>query len=119
MKMMKMTRINMTPKVIVVEPNPRFDLSAAQTFGEITYLTEGVNPFDTHEIVRAVDAGLDRVGFDPTRDVVAIVGYVLTISFALAAIAAKHPKINVILYDARKSAYNKRVLDVSKVGVIA
>ena len=94
--------------VYLAEPNPRYDLSALQPYGEIKTVSDRpLNPFDITTCFEELSSGLRN--FDPTEDYICLTGRVQTVAYLLAIAHNKYPIIRVLLFDATTSNYRERI----------
>ena len=104
-------------KVFLPEPNTRYNLSEAKTFGEIHYLTEGISPFNTVTSLRNLECGFAK--FNPDEDVLCLTGQSIGIGLALAMAAQLFGCFIVLMFDARHNTYMERKLDFKACNKVA
>ncbi len=81
------------PKLFVLEPSINFEREAAAEYGETVYIfcneedRRRPSIFAPH-FPDAVVNNLDKLGFDPSRDILLLSGSVVAISRALCAVGA-------------------------------
>lgn len=96
-------------RVILVEPNPRYDLTAAEEFGDIVYLSKTImTPFNTADLIRTVKERLVAMDYDPETDYVCMTGYSLTVAMFLAVAVRMFGEVKIVMFDARNSTYKER-----------
>lgn len=98
------------PRVILAEPTTRFDLSAAERHGELTYLSSSpLNPFTTEGMIGIFTHRLEEIGFNPEVDIICLTGQQLTVAIMLAVVASVHPSFKLLMFHAGTSDYRVRV----------
>ena len=98
------------PRVILAEPTQRFDLSAAERHGELTYLSSNsLNPFTTEGMIGIFTHRLREIGFNPETDIICLTGQSLTTAIMLAVVASMHPTFKMLMFHAGSSDYRMRV----------
>jgi len=105
----------MKKRVFILEPT-RVDVSAAEEFGDITYVfgqgERRVSIWNTLFAEHTV-ASMENVGFDPTTDCFAVVGHLVPLTLALIALLKKHQAVNILLYSAIDRCYLERTVNVN------
>ena len=96
-------------RVIVPEPNDRYDFTKAMNYGKIVYLMDQAqNPFRDalmEEYLRL----LSEIEFDAEQDIVCMTGQNLVIAQLLAAVFQKYRSVRVLMFDARVADYRLKV----------
>lgn len=106
----------MTPRVVVAEASARYNLSAAESYGEIVYLSDRViNPFDTGAMISLYRSRMECMEFDPKSDFICATGYALKIACLLAVAARRHGDVKVLMFHAATSSYRERIMAFGEV----
>lgn len=106
----------MNTRVILAEPTPRLDLSAAAHHGELTYLSDTqLNPFSPDGAIGIFKHRLQEIRFDPDVDLICLSGQTLTVALMMMAVANSYPTVKLLMFDARQSSYKIRVVSNSEV----
>lgn len=103
------------PIVVVPTQNPKFNLSAAESFGTLTYLSskatgKSINPFKTGAAIEEICERLAQLEYDPDRDFVAMTGGTLLVTLLVLAVVARHGRVKVLFFDAVNNTYVVREL---------
>lgn len=102
-----------TPAVFVV--NEGFhDLSPAEKFGTITYLTtkpKGLSPFDTSNMARIFFGYVEASSPD---DYILITSLTVMVAIFSAMFAIKHKRLNFLIYKPDKHDYEVRRLSFDR-----
>ncbi len=103
---------DMIPKVFLVEPNDRFVLTSAETFGEILYLTESrLDPFNLPVVIDSIYDGFIACEFNPKTDYVCMTGNTLVLAVMLAVAVSLYDNLRLLMFDARTSKYRERTME--------
>lgn len=95
------------PNVYVVN-RAGHDLSDAQRFGDIVYLTEGpVDRFDTAQMFREIE---DAMCDSEADDWILLTSLSVLCSISCAMFAAKHGRLNLLLWEPHERRYEPRTL---------
>jgi len=105
----------MTTRVFILEPIRKdIDLGTAFNFGDIEYLVDSTvhrcSAFDTDGYQRFLTRRLDKVKYDPERDIICIVGSMVLVSTLLVVIAQRCESFRVLMYSSTDCAYIERRL---------
>ena len=87
--------------------------SAASKHGEIVYILnkdDRTSAFDMGNFALQVRSRLDELRFDRAQDRFCVVGPLLPVSVCLAALAAQHSAIELLIYNKHTSEYVRRSL---------
>lgn len=100
-------------KVFFVERSPRFNTRSADRFGTVTFLMENdaFSPFQTDRVMKTVNDKLTAEGYDPERDFIAITGGHVLVAMFLASALYRSGKVRALLFDARSSRYQERIIE--------
>jgi len=98
--------------VLFAAPSTRFNMSAAEPFGDIEFLMDGdvVNAFRTDDLVKRVHSELDELNFNPETDFFGITGATATVAIVFGVMLAKYKRVRVLLFDAVNDGYVERVV---------
>jgi len=100
-------------RVIVPEPNHRYDFKKAAVYGEVVFLyEEAQNPFRDDLLAEFVTR-LEELGFDPEEDSLCMTGQNLILAQLLAAVLAKFGKVRTLMFDARVGDYRLKMLEAA------
>jgi len=105
-------------RVIVLQKQSRYDVSAVKYYSsDIVYIAEQENlsPFDTVPFAELVVHKLKMCQFDPANDFICLTGSSVLLSMFLAILVREYPfdtQFKILVYDARKSKYQLRMLNV-------
>lgn len=95
------------PNVIVVNKSCH-DYSKAQVFGKLTYLSTGnLNRFDTVDMYRKFSEIIEK---SDKNDYLLLSGLAIMNSIACALFAVHHHRLNLLLWNARKSEYIEKTI---------
>ena len=101
-------------RVIVIEPNDRFDIEPAAEHGEVVYLREGgYNWMQPTGTLNELCADLERIQFDPANDVICMTGHPVVLALFTVAVASMCDEVSVLLYDTKlrpRPAYRAKTL---------
>ena len=102
----------------LAEPNHRYDLTAAASFGDIQYLMvrKPLNPLNVQETMERLVYSLKDNKFDPANDYICLTGQSLTVALLLAVASQSYSTFKVLMYDARTSSYVERVYTTEFLG---
>ena len=92
-------------RVFVVE-RTHLNLREAEQFGQITYLTDSLDIFDTHSI-DICKKQLSELQFNPSQDFLCITGNPVALVF-LAIAVGEYPEFRLLIFDARSGSYRLR-----------
>jgi hypothetical protein len=96
--------------VYLAEPNSRYDLSALEVYGPITYISDiKLNPFNTTSCLQIFKAGLKN--FDSTEDYICTTGNMQIVALMLMIAYELFPSFKILLFDARQSNYKERMVN--------
>lgn len=99
------------PRVFVVEPPERMDLEATKSYGRLTFLFpdgDAPSPFDGNQLLVGIARRLAIGRYDPSLDLIAIVGPQLHAALLLTVAVARHRKVLALMYHARDRVYARR-----------
>jgi hypothetical protein len=100
----------MNTRVIIPEPNFRYNFEKCAEYGQLVYLSEEpMRPLDTVAVRSHIQQRLHAIGFNPDHDLVCLVGRVLSVAYSLSVISATHPTVRVLMFDARHDSYCERL----------
>jgi len=100
-------------RVFLAEPNPRYDISTAESFGTVQYLLpNGCNPFDMAGTSFQLIAALESIKFNPKQDYICMTGNTLTIAMLLSIVSNLNDVVRLLVFDARRSAYIEKVFSL-------
>lgn len=101
----------MLPRVVLAEPAPRFDLSAAARHGDLVFLSSDImNPFTTDGMVNIFRHRLKEIDFNPDKDFLCMTGSNLTVGVMMATAARMYPTLKVLMFHAPTSDYRARIV---------
>jgi len=102
----------MLQRVILAEPAPKFDLSKAETYGELVYLSRNkINPFNIDGLIGLLKHRLKEIGFDPNKDYVCLTGSNLAVPVLIGVLASEYETFKLLMFHAGSSEYVVRVFD--------
>jgi hypothetical protein len=107
------------PRVFIpIKQEDKFNTSACEQYGERVFLLQADGPsvFNTLEVLAVFEFELDTQGFDPLVDYIALTGPTIFVALFYALAHRKYPQIKTLLFDARKSQYNERVVRIGRPG---
>lgn len=102
-------------KVFLVQAETRFDSSKVEEFGTRVYLIGDdcrATIFNPDALVREMAAKLAENEYDPHRDFIALTGPSVSIALLLATAVARHPVVQVLIFDAKAEVYKARLVSV-------
>ena len=98
-------------KVFLAEKNSKYNLSSANKFGKLVFLSEEqLNPFNTAEIAALFITGLQQ--FNPKVDFVCLTGASSVICIFLAVAVKLYGSVKILMFDARETQYRERIIDI-------
>lgn len=98
------------PRVFFVEDNPRYDISASQSYGEPVFLSQQINVFNTEYAASVILDNLDEMDFDPETDIICLSGQVLKVALFVAMVVGTYGKVKALMFDSPSHEYRLRVL---------
>ena len=105
-------------RVFVLQKQSRYDVSAVKYYSsDIVYIADGenLNPFDTDLFAELVSHKLKMANFDADHDFICLTGSSVLLSIFLAILVRQFPynsQFKILVYDARRSKYQLRLLNV-------
>lgn len=105
-------------RVFVLQKQSRYDVSAVKFYSpHILYIAdqENLNPFDTTPFAELVVHKLKTCQFDADNDFICLTGSSVLLSIFLAILVREYPMNNqfkILVYDARRSKYQLRILNL-------
>ena len=95
------------PRVYVTNQSGH-DFSAAEKFGELVYLSKGkINPFQVTKMYKEFVVHLDS---SASEDYILITGLSVMNSIAVACMAYKHSRINILQWHEGEHRYKSRTI---------
>lgn len=97
-------------RVIAIEPC-NFDLTPAMVFGEVVFLFERTGERTSiwsEDFSSCVLDKLEEINYDPDIDFIVVSGAIVTLSLAIAVIAADYGVIKLLLYHSAEAGYVSR-----------
>ena len=111
MKHLKQKKRSQMSRVFLAEPNGRFDLSSAESFGVIEYLSSRrLDPFNTDTTVDFIKNRLQEVDFDLEVDFICMTGNSLILALMLSTAISSYYSVKLLMFDAKNSAYRERIM---------
>lgn len=110
----------MKTRVVIVERPTRdkIDLSRAAEHGELVVLTDmsrnQISAFDPGAYIKHVSESLDAIKFDPTTDLLCVVGPVLPVSILISVAAMKYSVLTLLCYHVHQQSYVPRTIDMRR-----
>ena len=104
-------------RVFLAEQNARYDIEPAKVFGEIVYLTDSVNPFNTQACALQLVEELEREHFNSDKDFICMTGQTITLAIFLAVLVQAFGTVRMLIFDARHGNYRERVTKFPLIGV--
>ena len=105
-------------RVFLAEQNARYDVEPAKVYGDIVYLTDSVNPYNTQTCALQLVEELEREGFNPKKDFVCMTGQTITLAVLLAILVQAFGTVRMLIFDARHGTYRERVTTFPLIGVM-
>lgn len=100
-------------RAFVLQPSNKYDISAAEAYGEIVYLIdEYLSPFDPDETIRRMRNRLDQLKFNPDQDAIVLTGASILISVFLSVLTYDYHKVKTLLFDARTGKYKLVIIEM-------
>jgi len=96
-------------RVILAEPNHRFDLTAASKFGQIIFLSP--SRLDKDDIVYNFEFLLNamkKIEYDPSEDMVCLTGQIMTVSTLFAAVTHEYDEFKMLVFNSAMNTYSIR-----------
>ena len=105
----------MQPRVFFVTHSQRFNTRSADRFGKAVFVMDDdtVSPFQTDRILRSIESRLQDEKFDPDNDFVALTGAHVFVALFLAHAVARYSSVKALLFDAKSSRYQERIIQVT------
>ena len=100
-------------KVFLAESAGNFDLSGAQPFGKIVWISDRLSPFRVKNTVQVLTQGLKDLNFNPEEDYICLTGRSVVIAMFLAIAARHYGLIKILVYDARNGSYEQRMFSAN------
>lgn len=106
------------PRVFVLQKQTKYDVSAAKYYTKsFVYIAdnEKISPFDTYALIELIEHKLKVADFDPDVDFICLTGASVLLSLFLATIVRKYSMsttFKLLIYDARKSKYQLRLMAI-------
>lgn len=99
-------------RAFIAELHPRFDLSSAKTFGEVTPLTEQreLNPTNLDLCWTTFRDRLKAKNFDPAVDFIIQTGHSTMTAVLVAVVIHTWGSAQMLLFDSQASRYRRRML---------
>jgi hypothetical protein len=105
--------VTKNPRVVMVAPHKKYNVTEAKVFGELTYLLpeRRVSVFQPEELIETLLKRLEEIEFDPTNDYIILTGGQYLV-IALCSIAAHNFKrYQALMFDAGNSRYVSRTFN--------
>ena len=84
------------------------NVTSAEDFGELIYLTEGdINIWDTDRVNYLISKRLQNYNYDPKEDFVALSGN-LVLGYVLGNILGQYDAVNLLIWDSVRRKYFPR-----------
>lgn len=102
-------------RVIVVCESNRYNLAAAEEFGELKFLMDHqINPFHVDRLTNMMNSSLENIKFDPRHDFVCLTGQAVLLSVMCTIIGSKYhgETIKFLVFDATTNKYKPRKLEL-------
>lgn len=96
-------------RVFLVEPNNRYDLRAAESFGRLVYVVDKLNPYNTTDSAQQLLDGLKANNFNPQEDFLCLTGHTLPVAFLLSMASELYGSVRLLMFESRTSTYRERV----------
>lgn len=103
-----------TPRVFLIEENPRYDLTTLVAFGRVIFLCKEreCSPFQTSRSTELIRQRLEDASFDNESDFICMTGQNLKIAMLLAVAANDYGSVRLLMFDAVSHSYKERLFDV-------
>lgn len=101
-------------KVFIPEPNRRFDMRRANSFGDLTYMCHQLDPLNVDETIASLQEALDREQFDPDTDFLLMTGDQYIIALTLALMANRYRQVKTLMFNAKTAHYVEKVVYFAK-----
>lgn len=92
----------------MLEPSS-LDVSAAEEFGEIEYISTSRFNFDIDNIIIKTSAHLTKIKYDPLKDCICLTGHSQKLAIFVATVASLHKEFSLLMFDSQKTRYKKRI----------
>ena len=93
-------------RVVLAEPNERYNLSEAEQFGRIEYISDKpMDPFKVPETIRKCKISLAAMRFNPNEDFICMTGNAITVTCLVCAAREMFSNFKLLTFDARSSSY--------------
>lgn len=93
-------------RVVLAEPNERYDLSEAKQFGSIEYISPTpMDPFKFPETIAECWKSLAAMKFNPNEDFICMTGNAITVTCLVCAAREMFSNFKLLTFDARSSSY--------------
>ena len=102
----------MKPRVFVVQPQAKYNITRAEKFGEITYVCHSIQPLNVTDSIARITKQLNQHGFNPHSDYILMTGQLLAVSYLLAVAAKISQAVRILIYDAKSENYIPQIFAV-------
>lgn len=89
----------------------RYNIRSAEEHGTPVFLEKDAEVFNPQDVYDSTEAQLERVGFDPEKDFIALTGPFIETALVLAATLQRYPKLRILLFSAGANHYRVRSLE--------
>ncbi len=96
------------PRVILLEPSS-LDVSAAEEFGEIVYISRNRFSFDIDTIIIKTSDYLTKIEYVPLEDCICLTGHSQKLAIFVATVASLYSEFGLLMFDSQKTRYKKRI----------
>jgi hypothetical protein len=102
-------------KVFVLQKSSKYAMGSAKSFGKLVYLfeeDENLPPFQPEVTISTIRDKLDRIGFNPNEDAVALTGPMIIVTYFMSVLIFKFGKVKTLLFDAKQSKYRLVTVEI-------
>ena len=100
------------PRVFFPVKIDKFDISHAEKFGDIIFLSEDyISPFNINEAIWKFMNTLLKSEFNPEEDYICMTGNSLILCWFSISIITVFEKVKVLLFDSRAGQYQEKILE--------
>lgn len=101
---------------VFISTDTSFDVGPAETYGTIvTLMDKFFSPFGIDSFFSAMSKGLEKHGFNPDEDFIAITGSQIHTVLLCLFIQQKYSKIKILMWDAKHREYRARTIECEKI----
>lgn len=99
----------MARRVIMVQQDPRYDLSSLEPFGVVEYLLpRRVFITEVQTNLETLQRAMEQITFDPELDLVCMTGPFVLVGMMMWIIGRKYKSIKVLIFNAPADGYVER-----------